>query len=119
MQYIFYIFTFFAILSEVAAQFLFKKYYLNNKKNILYKNYYIPIGIILYSLTGYFAYKLLKYKELIVVNIIWHIFHFILLFFIGFYIFNEKLNNKKIIATIFGIISIFIFLMDESSHSHH
>lgn len=126
MNYLFYLFTLFAILSEIGAQYLFKKSYLltmNNTNNnkTFFNLTMVNIGIILYALTGYFAYRLLMYKELVVVNIIWHIFHFILLFFVGFFIFDEKLNTKKIIATIFGIICILIFISDEStsSHSHH
>jgi len=113
MNFIFYLYTLFAILSEVCAQYLFKKYHLSHSNN--YKNY-IVIGILLYALTGFFAFKLLNYEQLIVVNIIWHIFHFILLFFIGYFIFKEKLTIKKIIATIFGIICILIFLTDKDTH---
>ena len=62
---------------------------------------------------------MVNYEQLIVVNIIWHIFHFILLFFIGYFIFKEKLTIKKIIATIFGIICILIFLTDKDKNTHH
>jgi len=122
MNYLFYIFTLFAILSEVFAQYLFKKIHLSNIKNYTFnynKKLFFIIGIILYAFTGFFAYKLLHYKEIIIVNIIWHIFHFIILFLIGYFIFNEKLNFKKIIATIFGIICIFIFISDETSTTSH
>lgn len=115
MNYIFYLFTLFAILSEVTAQYLFKKIHL---KKYTFNNLFFIIGIILYALTGLFAYKLLHYKEMIIVNIIWHIFHFIILFLIGYFIFNEKLNLKKIIATIFGIICILIFISDEYTYHH-
>ena len=118
MNYIFYLFTLFAILSEVGAQYLFKKIHLSNIKKYKYNNLFFIIGIILYAFTGFFAYKLLHYKEMIIVNIIWHIFHFIILFLLGYFIFNEKINFKKIIATIFGIICIIIFISDEST-SHH
>jgi multidrug transporter EmrE-like cation transporter len=119
MNYIFYLFTLFAILSEIGAQYLFKKIHLSNIKNYIFNNLFFVIGIFLYALTGFFSYKLLQFKELIVVNIIWHIFHFILLFFVGYFIFNEKLNVKKIIATVFGIICILIFMSDETTSSHH
>lgn len=118
MNFIFYLYTLFAILSEVCAQYLFKKYHLSHSNNKEYKKY-IVIGILLYALTGFFAFKLLNYEQLIVVNIIWHIFHFILLFFIGYFIFKEKLTIKKIIATIFGIICILIFLTDKDKDTHH
>jgi len=78
----------------------------------------IPIGIVLYAISGYFAYKLLKYGELGVINIIWHLFHFAALFFVGYFFLNEKLSNKKILGSILGIISLFIFMTDEHFHHH-
>ena len=112
MNLLFYFFIILSILSEVYAQYLFKIAH-NNKK---YK--FVPLGIILYAFTGFFAFKLLKYTHLVIANIIWHILHFILLFFVGFYFLNEKLTQQQIIATIFGIISLFLFMIDGNHHHH-
>tara|TARA_B100000482_G_C12521093_1_gene264501 strand:+ start:309 stop:638 length:330 start_codon:yes stop_codon:yes gene_type:complete len=109
MNLLFYIFVLLSIISEVSAQYLFK--ISHNKSN----NYYILIGIILYAFTGIFVFNLLKYHNLGVANVIWHLFHFLLLFFVGFYFLGEKLTNKQIIASIFGIVSLGLFM----SESHH
>ena len=118
----FYLFTSFTIFFEIIAQSLFKLIHNNNNNNKIiklfsqFKPLYFYIAIVCYTLSGYFAYKMLKYEQLIVVNIIWHIIHFIILFIIGFYFFNEKLSNKKLVASFFGLISISLFLLDGHSH---
>ena len=123
----FYLFTSFTIFFEIIAQSLFKFIHNHNHNHnhnhiqiIKFyphlKIYYFYIAIFCYTLSGYFAYKMLKYDQLIVVNIIWHIIHFIILFIIGFYFFNEKLSNKKLVAALFGLISISLFLLDGHSH---
>ncbi len=134
----FYLFTSFTIFFEIIAQSLFKLIHnhnnhnhnnnsntnsnINNNNNKIiklfsqFKPHYFYIAIVCYTLSGYFAYKMLKYEQLIVVNIIWHIIHFIILFIIGFYFFNEKLSNKKLVASFFGLISISLFLLDGHSH---
>ena len=138
----FYLFTSFTIFFEIIAQTLFKLIHNNNHNNHnnnhnnhnnnhnnhnhnhnqiikfypYFKTYYFYIAIICYTLSGYFAYKMLKYEQLIVVNIIWHIIHFIILFILGIYFFNEKISNKKIVACLFGLISISLFLFDGHNH---
>ena len=125
----FYLFTSFTIFFEIIAQTLFKLIHNNNHNNNnnhnhnqiikfypYFKTYYFYIAIICYTLSGYFAYKMLKYEQLIVVNIIWHIIHFIILFILGIYFFNEKISNKKMVACLFGLISISLFLFDGHNH---
>tara|TARA_Y100000816_G_C26100744_1_gene583283 strand:- start:2024 stop:2371 length:348 start_codon:yes stop_codon:yes gene_type:complete len=109
-----FLFIILTIIFEISAQYLFKLKY--TKKNLPF--YLVPTGIVLYAISGYFAYKLLKYGELGVINIIWHLFHFTALFFVGYFFLNEKLSKKKILASILGIISLFIFMTDEHFHHH-
>jgi len=123
MKLIFYFLILLLIIIEVSAQYLFKlsylknsyltKSYLTNKYNNV--NYYFIFGFILYSISGFFVYKVLEYGDLGVINVIWHLLHFFSLFFVSYYFLGEKLTNKKIIGSIFGIISLFL-LMGESHH---
>lgn len=135
MKLIFYFLILLLIIIEVSAQYLFKLSYLKNsylknsyltKSNLTNKynkynkvntkvNYYFIIGFILYSISGFFVYKVLEYGDLGVINVIWHLLHFFSLFFVSYYFLGEKLSNKKIIGSIFGIISLFL-LMGESHH---
>jgi multidrug transporter EmrE-like cation transporter len=126
MKLIFYFLILLLIIIEVSAQYLFKLSYLK-KSNLTNKynnvntnvntnvNYYFIIGFILYSISGFFVYKVLEYGDLGVINVIWHLLHFFSLFFVSYYFLGEKLTNKKIIGSIFGIISLFL-LMGESHH---
>lgn len=126
MKLLFYFLILLLIIIEVSAQYLFKLSYLKtrnltNKYNNVNTNvntnvnYYFIIGFILYSISGFFVYKVLEYGDLGVINVIWHLLHFFSLFFVSYYFLGEKLTNKKIIGSIFGIISLFL-LMGESHH---
>ena len=70
----------------------------------------VIIAVILYGLLGFILSFVIPYKELISHNIIWHIFQFLLLFIIGIYIFNEKINTIKIVAGILGLTAIILFM---------
>ena len=121
MDYIFYLYLVLTIIFEISAQYIFKLYhkYTLNKKTIgLFYSFYPYVGIIFYAITGIFAFKLLNYGELGVINIIWHLLHFFSLFFIGYYFLNEKLSSKKIIGSILGLVTLFILLSDIDV-SHH
>tara|TARA_B100000989_G_C19230440_1_gene339671 strand:- start:171 stop:527 length:357 start_codon:yes stop_codon:yes gene_type:complete len=113
---LFYIFLFFSVFFEIFAQYLYKLVY--NKKYLygLNENIIISLGIIFYAFTGFFAFKILKYGELGVINIIWHLLHFFILFIIGYFIFNEKLSLTKKIGCVFGIIALIIFMVDGGGH---
>ena len=65
----------------------------------------------MYTLLGFSIYKLLPYGSLIVLNIIWHLVYFIVLFLMGYFIYKEKYNFEKVIALIFGFISLVIFMI--------
>ena len=79
-------------------------------------NLFVIVGIILYCIIGFLVFKILDYGEIIIINIIWHLIHFIILFLIGYFIFKEKLSLKKVIASIIGMIAIGIFLSDNHHH---
>ena len=65
MNTLFYIFVLFSIISEVTAQYLFKLIHKNLKNLENYKkNLYLILGIILYALTGFCAFKLLEFTML-------------------------------------------------------
>ena len=127
MNILFFIFTFMTIIFEICGQYLFKVSYkkpsIDNvlNKNILYfidkvlynnKTAIVLIGMILYAITGFFVYKLLAFGHLGIINIVWHLIHFIALFFVGYFLFGEKLNLKKIIAIGLALVSIILFMSD-------
>ena len=104
----FYIYLLFITIFSISSQYVFKKIHLikNNKKH----NLLLVLGLGLYTLTGFCVYNILKYGNIIILNIIWHIVYFIILFLIGFFLFKEKIDINQIIALIFGMISVFIFM---------
>ena len=120
-----------SVLLEVTAQFILKlKPGLSNLNNhgnkilivfydylkrINVQEYKIIIGVFLYAVLGFVVSRVINYKQLIVYNIIWHLIHFLVLFLVGIYIFNEKLNTKKIVASALGLSAIGLFLTDH----HH
>ena len=107
---LFFVFIFLIISCEMVAQYLFKKPPFKNKI-IIY-----TVGVILYSIIGILAYQILQYGELMVINIIWHLFHFIILFLIGYFILGEKLSFNQVVACILGLTSLGIFLLEGHHH---
>ena len=112
MNYLFYLYLAMTIFFEISAQYIFKLYHKYSANKKINSYYYPYIGVIFYAITGIFAFKLLNYGELGVINIIWHLFHFFFLFFIGYYFLNEKLSTKKIIGSILGLTALFILMSD-------
>lgn len=114
----FYLYLFSITFLSIVSQYLFKQIEknrinsnveLNKFTNI--NNFYLVIGLLMYTLLGFSIYKLLPYGSLIVLNIIWHLVYFIVLFVMGYFIYKEKYNFQKIIALIFGFISLVIFML--------
>jgi len=107
----FYLYLLLITFSSITSQYLFKQSYANINTNVISNtNILIILGLAAYTFTGYCVYKILNYGNLVVLNIIWHLVYFIILFIIGFLIFKEKLNYQKIIALVFGLISLIIFM---------
>lgn len=114
----FFLYLFLITFFSVVSQYLFKQIEKNREtKNVdLTKftninNLYLGSGLLMYTLLGFSIYKLLPYGSLIVLNIIWHLVYFIVLFIMGYLIYNEKYNFQKIIALILGFISLSIFMI--------
>ena len=107
----FFILIFLIIFCEITAQYLFKKPVIIKHKNLSF-----IVGIILYSIIGLLAYQILQYGEIGVINIVWHLLHFIILFIVGYLFLDEKLSFKKTIACILGLISLTIFLLEDEHH---
>lgn len=114
----FFLYLFLITFFSVVSQYLFKQIEKNREtKNVdLTKftninNLYLGFGLLMYTLLGFSIYKLLSYGSLIVLNIIWHLVYFIVLFIMGYLIYNEKYNFQKIIALILGFISLSIFMI--------
>ena len=106
----FYLYLFLITFFSIVSQYLFKQIE-KNGQNGAYNNIYLAIGLAMYTFLGFSIYKLLPYGSLIVLNIIWHLVYFIVLFIMGYMIYNEKYNFQKIIALILGFISLSIFMV--------
>ena len=105
----FYFYLLAITFSSIASQYIFKKSYVNANTNTN-MNILVVLGLAAYTFTGFCVYKILNYGNLVVLNIIWHLVYFIILFIIGFLIFNEKINYQKLVALLFGLISLIIFM---------
>ena len=104
----FYVYLFLITLFSISSQYVFKKIHLKKNNNKHYS--LLVLGLTLYTLTGVCVYNILKYGNIIILNVIWHLVYFIILFLMGYFLFKEKINAQKIIALIFGLISVMIFM---------
>ena len=118
VDFYFYLYLFFITFFSIISQYLFKQIEKNRLSNNVdlnkftnINNYYLAIGLLMYTLLGFSIYKLLPYGSLVTLNIIWHLVYFIVLFLMGYFIYKEKYNLEKIIALIFGFISLVIFMV--------
>jgi drug/metabolite transporter (DMT)-like permease len=114
----FYLYLFLITFFSIVSQYLFKQIEKNREsKNVEsnkftnINNLYLGVGILMYALLGFSIYKLLPYGSIIVLNIIWHLVYFIILFIMGYIIYKEKYTFEKVIALIFGFISLTIFMI--------
>jgi len=114
----FYLYLFLITFFSIVSQYLFKQIEKNRGANSVeankftnINNLYLGIGLLMYTLLGFSIYKLLSYGSLIVLNIIWHLVYFIVLFIMGYIIYKEKYTFEKIIALVFGFISLVIFMV--------
>ena len=114
----FYWYLFLITFFSIVSQYLFKQIEKNSaakdvepNKFTNINNLYLGIGLLMYTLLGFSIYKLLPYGSIIVLNIIWHLVYFIILFIMGYIIYKEKYTFEKVIALIFGFISLTIFMI--------
>jgi len=106
----FYYYLFLITFFSIFSQYLFKKI---GEKSLskINSDLYLALGLVMYTLMGYCIYKLLSYGNLLLLNIIWHVIYFVVLFLMGYLLFKEKISFEKIIALIFGFISLLIFMI--------
>tara|TARA_Y100001935_G_scaffold162886_1_gene133924 strand:+ start:42 stop:386 length:345 start_codon:yes stop_codon:yes gene_type:complete len=97
------------IIFELAGQYLFKRFHINKGASHIL----IVLGMLSFSISSFFVFKILKYGTLGITNIIWHLVHFLAIFLIGYYVFGEKLTTTQGIAVLFGIISIVMFMLND------
>lgn len=102
----FYLYLFLITACSIISQYLFKKIQQKELQEI-----YLFIGFFMYTLLGFSIYKLLHYGNILILNIVWHLIYFILLFLMGYLIFKEEINYEKIIALFFGLVSLIIFMI--------
>ena len=108
----FYLYLFSITFFSIFSQYLFKDIDIDTTR-VSNKNYlYLGLGLLMYTLTGYFIYKLLPYGNLLILNVIWHIVYFFVLFLVGYLLFKEKITFTKMIALILGIICLIIFMFE-------
>ena len=80
--------------------YFIKKYIQTNKK------IYIFISILLYCIMTFLYIKIFRKGDISSYYVILQILQILIVVVMGFILFNEKINIKKIIGIIFGIISI-------------
>jgi len=108
----FFIYVFTLMICEISAQTLFKSYHSDSSTSIKSKNVRLATGLVLYSLSGVFAFKILEYGSLGVINIIWHMLHFFALFIVGSVMFGEKYNARQILASLLAGGSLYLFMRE-------
>jgi drug/metabolite transporter (DMT)-like permease len=80
--------------------YFIKKYIQTNKK------YNIIVSILLYCILTYLYINIFRKGETSNIYVILQILQILIVVIMGLILFNEKINIKKIIGIIFGIISI-------------
>jgi drug/metabolite transporter (DMT)-like permease len=105
----FYFYLLFITIFSISSQYVFKKIHLI-KNNTYNHNFLLVLGLVLYTSTGFCVYNILKYGNIIILNVLWHLVYFIILFLMGYILFKEKITYQKMIALVFGMISVFIFM---------
>lgn len=108
----FFIYVFTLMICEISAQTLFKSYHSDSSTSIKSKNVQLATGLVLYSLSGVFAFKILEYGSLGVINIIWHMLHFFALFIVDRVMFGEKYNARQILASLLAGGSLYLFMRE-------
>lgn len=89
-----------ASIIAILPLYFIKKYIQTNKK------YYIGISIILYCILTYLYINIFRKGSLSNYYVILQILQILIVVVAGLLLFNEKINIKKIMGIIFGMISI-------------
>jgi multidrug transporter EmrE-like cation transporter len=96
-------YTFALALGETLAMTALTKY------SKSYNNYYLIAGMVLYGmLIPYMILVSLNYSGIGTVNFLWNIITTVFMIVIGYYMFNDKINNLHIISLLLGLGSIVI-----------
>jgi len=95
---------------DIISFGLTKYIYLHNNLNIAW----LLIPTILYGMQIWIFYYGLRSTTMTELNIIWNILSSMLVTILGIYFFTEKLDNIKIIAVLFGIVSIILFSINSN-----
>lgn len=99
---LFFILIILAVILEVSADILFKRWSLTNKTTL------IVVGMLLYT-TGTFFWALsLKYELLAKAGVIFTIANLILIVLAGVLIFNEQLSTANKLGIALGIMSVIL-----------
>ena len=92
------------VIIEIIAQYSLN--YSSIHKEALYKY----LGMLLYSLSGYYYYELLKLtNDLGVANVLWTCGTFIGITLLAVTVNNEKLSVRKIVASLLIVVAIILY----------
>ncbi len=73
-----------------------------------HSNNYLFLGILGYALTGLFFSFILRHYDMTTANIIWHVFHGLLLFLATIFISKHTFTFREIVGLCFGVVAIFL-----------
>ena len=102
------IYTLILALGETIAMTFITKY------SKTYNLAYIITACILYGLLIPYAILVsLNYNGIGTVNLLWNIITTVSMIFIGYYLFNEKINNLHFVSLFLGVASIVVLYLAE------
>jgi len=87
---------------ETYAQYNLKEYSLNNKLS------YIVLGLLFYVVSAIMFMSLLSYEKVGIVNLIWNIMSTLLVFIMGYLVFNESLNSYELVGAVMAIVGLIL-----------
>jgi len=96
---------------EVTTWFFLKKYYITENN----KNLFLGIFLSIYILIPFILIKLVKYEGIGILNMVWNICSTTLVIILGYYIFNEKINNIQYFGIGLGMLSIVLLSLNNHS----
>ena len=111
------IYLFFAIMAvtEISAQFLFKK----GSKHKDHLNLYFCLGLLAIFITYIFFYLVMRSgKHLSVIHATHHTFIIIALSIGSYFLFSQTLNSNQMVGLVAVIIGTIILALNEKDHIH-